>query len=111
MAQIKNRFTRLLNVGGVDIRPGATANVREWDAIKDGPVIKTWVNGGVLEVVSTDNGGNSLLPPVPSTTNDGETDIEKMTVPQLQAFLTSKNIAYSDEKKPELLELAREASK
>ena len=106
MAKIKNTYTRLINVGGVDIPVGEERNVPNYAAVKDGPVLTSWRTGGVFEVTGDDN-SDLLLPPVPKV----ETDIEKMSKDQLQAFLSSKGVPFADELKPELLELAREASK
>ena len=107
MAKIKNTYTRLINIAGVDIPVGQERNVPGYAAVKDRPVLKSWLNGGVFKVTGKDADSDLLLPPVPQV----ETDIEKMKVEELQAFLTSKGVPFSDEKKPELLELAREASK
>ena len=110
MAKIKNTWPRLINIAGVDIPPGEERNVLNYKAVKDGPVIKAWLAGGVFKVTGKDADSDLLLPPVPAPTTP-ETDIEKMKVEELQAFLTTKGVPFSDEKKPELLELAREASK
>ena len=106
MAKIKNNYNRLIAIAGVDIPVGEERNVPLYKDVKDGPVIKSWLAGGVFSVTGEDD-ADLLLPPIPKV----ETDIEKMKVEELQAFLTGKGVPFSDEKKPELLELAREASK
>ncbi len=103
MAKIKNTYNRLIAVAGVDIPPGEERNVPGWKNVKDRPVIKAWLAGNVIKVTGKDDDADLLLPPVPVV----ETDIEKMSVDQLKAFLTSKNVGFADEKKPELLELAK----
>lgn len=103
MAKIKNKFSRLINIAGVDIPPGEERNVPGYAGVKDGPVIKSWLAGGVFEVTGKDDDSGLLLPSVPKV----ETDIEKMTKEQLQTFLTGKGVPFSTETKPELLELAK----
>lgn len=103
MAKIKNTYTRLISLAGVDIPPGEERNVPGYAAIKDGPVVKSWLAGGVFKVTSKDDDADLLLPPVPVA----ETDIEKMKVDELKAYLTKNNVPFADEKKDELLELAR----
>lgn len=103
MAKLKNTYTRLINIAGVDIPPGEERNVPGYKNVKDRPVIKSWLAGGVFKVTGKDDDADLLLPPVPVV----ETDIEKMSKDQLQAFLTANNVPFSNENKPELLELAK----
>lgn len=103
MAKIKNTYTRLIAIAGVDIPVGEERNVPGYKDVKDGPVIKSWLAGGVFKVTAKDDDADLLLPPVPVV----ETDVEKMSKDQLQAFLTANNVPFSNENKPELLELAK----
>lgn len=103
MAKIKNTYSRLIAIAGVEIPPGEERNVPGYKEVKDGPVIKSWLTGGVFKVTAKDDDADLLLPPVPVV----ETDVEKMNVEQLKAFLTANNVPFADEKKPELLELAK----
>lgn len=103
MAKIKNTYSRLIAIGGVEIPVGEERNVPAYKDVKDGPVIKSWLAGGVFKVTGKDGDVDLLLPPVPAL----ETDIEKMSKDQLQAFLTANNVPFSNENKPELLELAK----
>lgn len=103
MAKIKNTYTRLIAIANVEIPVGEERNVPGYKDVKDGPVIKSWLAGGVFTVTATEDDVDLLLPPVPVA----ETDIEKMKVDELRAFLTKNNVAFSNEQKPELLELAR----
>ncbi|HEY8358685.1 MAG TPA: hypothetical protein VIL30_14600 [Ramlibacter sp.] len=120
--------------------PGTGSIVLEpevWDAAKDHPVVKARIDAGTLIVdgkgkksaetsadVTVLQARVTELESLLKTANDeitalkagngsgsAETDVEKMTVEELKAFLTSKSVAFTDEKKPELLELAREAAK
>lgn len=103
MAKIKNTYSRLIAIAGVEIPVGEERNVPGYKDVKDGPVIKSWLAGGVFKVTGKDDDADLLLPPVPTV----ETDVEKMNVDQLKAFLTANNVPFADEKKPELLELAK----
>lgn len=112
MAQIKNGSDRLLNVAGVDIAPGATVNVSGWNTVKNGDVVKSWVNGGYLIVVSDDDAQqpNPLLPNI-ETGPVTEERIKAMKVEELRNYLTEKQVPFADEKKEELQALALEAFK
>lgn len=103
MAKIKNTYTRLINLAGVDIPPGEERNVPGYKDVKDGQVVKSWLAGGVFKVTGKDDDADLLLPPVPVA----ETDIEKMKVDELKTYLTTNQVAFSDENKEGLLELAR----
>lgn len=49
---IKNLTAQTLAIGGVTIAPGGEATIYNWDAIKSTPVIVSWLDAGVIEVVN-----------------------------------------------------------
>ncbi|PHP66543.1 hypothetical protein CSC94_12705 [Zhengella mangrovi] len=54
MANITNHYESPLSIGGVEIRPGATARVESWGKIKDAGVYPAWLRAGVISVEDAD---------------------------------------------------------
>lgn len=48
-ANVKNKHTGPLNIGGVDIGPGKTAKIENWDSVKNSNAIKVWLDQGIIE--------------------------------------------------------------
>lgn len=49
MANVKNKHSAPLTMGGVTIRPGATAKVENWRAVSGGSAVRTWLKLGIIE--------------------------------------------------------------
>lgn len=49
MANVKNKHSAALTMGGVTIRPGATAKVENWRAVSGGSAVRTWLKLGIIE--------------------------------------------------------------
>lgn len=65
-AEIKNNHDRTLNVGGVDIRPGKSAVVKNWQKFDRNPAHKAWLQAGLIEIVGV-NDTADRLPGLPGT--------------------------------------------
>lgn len=45
---VKNNHSRTLNIGGVDIAPGATAPVPDFERVSESHAVKAWAEKGII---------------------------------------------------------------
>lgn len=76
-ANVRNNHTGPLNVGGVDILPGKTVRIEDWDVVKNSNAVKIWIGADILDVTAeapTEPEDNKKLPPLPGLPGLGGSD-------------------------------------
>jgi hypothetical protein len=54
--KVQNNSGAMLEIGGVKIKAGESADVPAWEVIKGTPIIKAWLRTGILSLVAEDLG-------------------------------------------------------